>query len=105
VLQEVLQPTSEESQGGAAAAAQDAERPHGNERHGRHTHGRIEQVYAHQFKGPTPQYDSDVFRLEYRTPRALRIVNYAPQAETRSATRSVPVMKPQPDVVNERGKS
>jgi len=67
--------------------------------------GKYTRVSDGKFYGATPQYDSDVYRLEYRTPDTLRIVGFKPHVEVQSATRSVPVMKALPEVVYNKGAS
>jgi hypothetical protein len=58
-----------------------------------------------EFRPVTPQYDSDVYRLEYRTGDELRVVGYEPHSEAQSATRSIPMMREKPAVIYRKGQS
>jgi hypothetical protein len=53
----------------------------------------------------TPQSDSDVYRLEYRTCEELCVIGFEPHSEAQWATRSIPVMRAKPTVSYWRGES
>eukprot|EP00962_Isochrysis_galbana_P040280 scaffold14576_cov132-Isochrysis_galbana.AAC.4 len=98
VLEEVLHPTSAAAKAAAlkrlgASLSDGPTRMNGMIDILTDAFSKYTRVSDGDFQGVTPQYDSDVYRLEYRTKDTLRIVGFKPKVEVQSATRSVPVME------------
>lgn len=110
VLEEVLHPTSAAAKAAAlkrlgASLSDGPTRMNGMIDILTDAFSKYTRVSDGDFQGVTPQYDSDVYRLEYRTKDTLRIVNFKPKVEVQSATRSVPVMEKVDPVVYRKGAS
>jgi hypothetical protein len=110
VLEEVLHPTSAAAQAAALkkmgiALADGPGKMNGMVDILTDAFSKYTRVSEGDFQGVTPQYDSDVYRLEFRTKKELRIVSYEPSAQAQSATRSVPIMKAKEPLIYREGTS